>query len=294
MVSDERMDDLFDLGGRVAVVTGSSQGIGLACATRMAERGARVVISSRTAETCEQRARELNDRCGAGRAVAVPCDVEEPDQIRALVARSIDAFGRIDCVVGNALVASRGTSWVGRTDESEMSRSLIGNVSNNLLLAKLVVPLMQEQGSGSIVYIASTAGVVAMEEQLAYGVSKAALIHMARILAVQLGPHDIRVNCVSPGLIASRGRDSPEYADGERERVIAGPTPLGRVGLADEIAGCVVWLASPGGAFATGQNFVVDGGQTLKGMHGPHDLFELARRRRRTERGHSGDPDPSS
>jgi NAD(P)-dependent dehydrogenase (short-subunit alcohol dehydrogenase family) len=102
---------------------------------------------------------------------------------------------------------------------------------------------------------------------------------MAAILAVQLGPHNVRVNTVSPGVIAARGLDSDAWADGERARVVTGKTPLGRPGTPDEIAGCVVWLASPSGAFATGKDFVVDGGQTLKGMEGPREFIDLQRRR---------------
>jgi NAD(P)-dependent dehydrogenase (short-subunit alcohol dehydrogenase family) len=153
-------------------------------------------------------------------------------------------------------------------------------VTNNLVLAQEAVPHLREQGGGSIVFVASTAGTAALEEHLPYGVAKAALIHMAAILAVQLGPANVRVNTVSPGVIAARGLDAPEWSDGERAAVVTGPTPLGRPGTPDEIAGCVVWLASPSGAFATGKDFVVDGGQTLKGMEGPHEYFELMRRRR--------------
>jgi NAD(P)-dependent dehydrogenase (short-subunit alcohol dehydrogenase family) len=229
---------------------------------------------------CEARAVEANERWGEERAIAVACDISDATQVRDLVARSAEHWGRLDIVVGNARVATHGTSWVEKTDPDELSRSLVGSVSNNLVLAQTAVPFLRRQGEGSIIYIASTAGIAALEEHLAYGVAKAALIHLARILAVQLGPSNIRVNCVSPGVIASAGMDAPEWADGERQRVVTGNTPLGRPGLPDEIASCVVWLASRYAAFATGSNFVVDGGQTLKGMEGPHEFFELVRRRR--------------
>jgi NAD(P)-dependent dehydrogenase (short-subunit alcohol dehydrogenase family) len=279
------VDDLFDLTGRVAIVTGSSQGIGRACAERLCEHGARVVFSSRTLADCRARASEANGRWNEERAIAIACDTSDAAQVRDLVRQTADHWGRVDVVVGNAKADAEGTAWVERVDPEQMTRSLVGNITNNLVLTQASVPYMREQGGGSIIFNASTAGVAALEEHLHYGVSKAGLIHMARILAVQLGPLNIRVNCVSPGVIASRGLDAPEWADGERERVVAGPTPLGRAGSPDEIASCVVWLASPGGAFATGQNFVVDGGQTLKGMEGPHEMFERARQTHREARG---------
>jgi NAD(P)-dependent dehydrogenase (short-subunit alcohol dehydrogenase family) len=272
--------DLFDLTGRVAVVTGSTHGIGRACAERLAEHGARVVFSSRSAADCEARALATNERWGADRALALPCDVGDAAQVRELVRGTVARWGRLDIVVGNARTEIHGTSWLERIDPDSMTAALVGSVTNNLVLAQEAVPHLREQGGGSIVFVASTAGTAALEEHLPYGVAKAALIHMAAILAVQLGPANVRVNTVSPGVIAARGLDAPEWSDGERAAVVTGPTPLGRPGTPDEIAGCVVWLASPSGAFATGKDFVVDGGQTLKGMEGPHEYFELMRRRR--------------
>jgi NAD(P)-dependent dehydrogenase (short-subunit alcohol dehydrogenase family) len=277
------VDHLFDLTGRVAIVTGSSQGIGRACAERLAEHGARVVFSSRTVADCRARAADVNDRWNEERAIAIECDVAEPDQVRALVAQTHDHWGRVDIVVGNARDERQNTSWVEKIDPDAMTQWLRGNVTSNLVLAQAAVPLMRRDGGGSIVFIASTAGVAALEDYLAYGTAKAALIHMARILAVQLGPSNVRVNCVSPGPIAARGLETGEWADDEFRRVVTGPIPLGRPGTADEIASCVVWLASPGGAFATGQNFVLDGGQTVKGMEGPNAMFEIARQRKRAQ-----------
>jgi NAD(P)-dependent dehydrogenase (short-subunit alcohol dehydrogenase family) len=273
--------DLFDLSGQVALVTGSSQGIGRACAEALATYGSKVVFSSRTLADCQERATAVNALAGEERAIAIRCDTSVEDDIRALVAGTLEHWGRIDTAIGNALVDAEGTSWVEKTDLGEMTRSLVGNITNNLLLAQLVVPTMRAQGSGSIVYTSSTAGVAALEEHLAYGVAKAGLIHLARILAVQLGPSNVRVNCVSPGIVASRGMDVPEWSEGGRQLITTATTPLGRPGLPDEIAGCVVWLASPSGTYATGQNFIVDGGQTLKGMEGPHLAFERARARKR-------------
>jgi NAD(P)-dependent dehydrogenase (short-subunit alcohol dehydrogenase family) len=275
------VSELFDLSGRVALVTGSTHGIGRACAERLAEHGARVVFSSRSVDDCEARAEAVNRRWGADRALAVPCDVGDAEQVRELVRRTAEHWGRLDVVVGNARTEIPGTSWVERIDPATMTSALVGSATNNLVLAQEAVPHLRRQGGGSVIFIASTAGTAALEEHLAYGVAKAALIHMASILAVQLGPHNVRVNTVSPGVIAARGLDSEAWADGERARVVTGKTPLGRPGTPDEIAGCVVWLASPSGAFATGKDFVVDGGQTLKGMEGPHEFIDLLRQRHR-------------
>jgi NAD(P)-dependent dehydrogenase (short-subunit alcohol dehydrogenase family) len=285
------VDELFDLTGKVAIITGSTQGIGRACAERLCQHGARVVFSSRTLDDCRARAAEMNQRFGEDRALAIECDLSEPAQIRALVARTADHWGRIDVVVANARDEHQATSWVEKIEPDLMTRWFVGNVTNNLVLAQAVVPVMRRVGEGSIVFNASTAGVLALEDYLPYGVAKAALIHMAKVLAVQLGPLHIRVNCVSPGPIAAHGLDTGEWADEEFRRVVTSPMPLGRPGVSDEVASAMVWLASPGSAFTTGQNIVIDGGQTLKGMHGPHDMFEISRARKRAQVSASTEPD---
>lgn len=270
--------ELFDLTGRVALVTGSSHGIGRAIVERMAEHGAQVVVSSRAQEACDARAEEINQRFGPARdgsprALAVACDMSDRPQVARLVERALEGFGRIDCAVGNALVDGPGQAFIEKLDIEHFTTWFEGNVTNNAYLAQLVTPVMREQGGGSIIFMASTSGITVLEDYLGYGSSKAALAHLARILAVQLGPHAIRVNAIAPGIVASRPPDEGgEWADAEDREIGTGQTPLGRPGTPDEIAACAVWLASPGGAFATGGVFVVDGGQTLKGMTGPHDL----------------------
>jgi NAD(P)-dependent dehydrogenase (short-subunit alcohol dehydrogenase family) len=272
--------ELFDLTGQVAVVTGSSQGIGRAVAERMAEHGARVVFSSRTIDACAARADAVNERYGEERAIAVACDAMERAQLAALIERTMEHWGRIDCVVGNALVDGPAQAYIEKLDIEHFTVWFEGNVTNNAYLAQLVTPIMREQGGGTIIYVSSTSGVAALEDYLGYGSSKAALSHLARMLAVQLGPHNIRVNAIAPGIIASRGWDPEgDWSNAEDREVGTGETPLGRPGTPDEIASCAVWLASPGGTFATGGVFVVDGGQTLKGMTGPHELRALKRRR---------------
>ncbi len=264
------ISELFDLRGQVAVVTGSSLGIGRAIAERLAEHGSKVVFSSRSLGVCQARADAVNERWGEERAIAVRCDASDRTALRNLVSAAVDKWGRVDTLVGNALVSSDTSPWIERLDEESFSMWFEGNVTNNAYLAKLVSPLMRSQGGGSIIFISSSSGIAALEDFLGYGSSKAALIHLARMLAIQLGPYAIRVNAVAPGIVASRSPE--EWGTPEEQAIGVGATPLGRLGFPDEIASCVVWLASPGGAFATGQAFVVDGGQTLKGMEGPHNV----------------------
>lgn len=274
-MSQARMNELFDLTGQVAVVTGSSQGIGRAIAERLAEHGSRVVFTSRTLADCQTRADAVNERYGDARAIAVACDAGDRAQLRNLIEVTLATWGRIDTLVGNARPSGDVTPWIERFDEDTFTPWFDGNVTNNAYLVKLVSPTMRAQGGGSIIFITSTSGIAALEDYLGYGASKAALNHLTRILAVQLGPYNVRVNAIAPGIIASRG--PAEWGTDDDQRIGVGETPLGRVGTPDEIASCAVWLASPGGRFATGSVVVVDGGQTLKGMTGPHEL-RLARR----------------
>src|SRR5262245_60652943 len=245
--------ELFDLSGQVAVVTGSSQGIGRAIGERMAEHGARVVFSSRSLDACQARAEAVNDRYREERAIAVACDAMDRPQLANLIDQAMQQWGRIDTLVGNALVEGPQQAWIEKLDIEHFTTWFEGNVTNNAYLTQLVSPIMRAQGGGSIIFISSTSGIAALEDYLGYGSSKAALSHLTRILAVQLGPYNVRVNAIAPGIIASRGWDPEgEWSDAEDRRIGTGETPLGRPGTPDEIASCAVWLASPGGTFATG------------------------------------------
>ena len=227
-------------------MTGSSEGIGLAIAERMAEHGARVAFSSRRRDACQQRADEVNQRYGPGRAIGVACDIGNRMDIRRLVNETLAAFGRIDCAVGNAAIPGAPQAWIEKLDIENFTWWFEANVTNNAYLAQLVAPVMRNQGGGSIIYTASTAGIAAMEDQLGYGSAKAALLHLTRMLAIQLGPHNIRVNAIAPGIVASRGPEEGQWATDAARRIGVGGTPLGRAGLPDEGRGLRRVACRPG------------------------------------------------
>ncbi|QEX21841.1 short-chain dehydrogenase [Hypericibacter adhaerens] len=255
---------LFDLTGKTAIVTGSSRGIGLAIATRLAEAGARVVISSRKAPACEAAAAGINARYGAGRAIAVPANISSKDNLKALVEQTLGQLGRLDILVCNAASNPYFGPMSGIGDDA-FRKILENNIVANNWLIQLALPALERQGGGSIVIISSIGGLQGSAGIGAYNISKAADMQLARNLAVELGPKQIRVNCIAPGLV----RTDFARALWENPETLAHYTkaaPLGRIGEPDDIAGCAVFLASPASAFLTGQTIVVDGGVTIAGV----------------------------
>lgn len=253
--------NLFDLSGKVAVITGSSRGIGRAIAQRMAEHGARVVISSRKAAPCAEVADAINARHGAGRAIVVPANISSKEDLQRLVDETLRQFGRIDVLVCNAASNPYYGPQAGIADE-QFRKILDNNIVANHWLISMVAPQMIERRDGSIIIVSSIGGLRGSPVIGAYGISKAADMQLARNLAVEFGPHNVRVNCIAPGLI----RTDFAKALWEDEAMLAQrtrTTPLRRIGEPDEIAGAAVFLASQAGSFVTGQSLVIDGGVTI-------------------------------
>jgi len=252
---------LFDLTGKTAVITGSTKGIGEAIAHRMAEHGAKVVVSSRKADACDKVAGEINNAYGDGSAIAIPCHISHKEQLQQLVDKTNDALGKIDILVCNAAV----NPYFGPSkDISDSAFDLImeTNVRSNFWLSNMVLPQMVERKDGAIIIVSSIGGLHGSSILGTYAISKAADFQMARNIAVEYGADNIRANCIAPGLIKTYFAKAL-WADEEILKVSTARSPLKRIGMPDEIAGAAVFLASPAGAFMTGQTMVIDGGSMI-------------------------------
>jgi NAD(P)-dependent dehydrogenase (short-subunit alcohol dehydrogenase family) len=254
---------LFDLTGKVAVVTGSTKGIGEAIAHRLAEHGAMVAVSSRKADACEAVAAEINKTVGKGREVAapIPCNISYKDQLQNLVDKTRAKWGKIDILVCNAAVNPYFGPAAGISDD-QFDKIMDVNVRSNFWLTNMVLPEMVQRKDGSVTIVSSIGGLKGSPVLGAYCISKAADFQLARNIAVEYGVHGIRANCIAPGLIktdfARALWENPEILKRSTETA-----PLKRIGLPDEIAGAAVFLASKAGAFMTGQTMVIDGGATI-------------------------------
>ena len=257
------MPSLFDLTGSVAVVTGSSRGIGRAIAEHLAEHGATVVISSRKADACAVAAAAINAARGREAAIAIAANISSKDELRRLVDETIRTRGGIDILVCNAASNPYYGPMAGISDE-QFRKILDNNVLASHWLMQMVAPGMIERRGGSIILVSSIGGLKGSPAIGAYNVSKAADFQLARNLAVEWGRHNVRVNCIAPGLVRTDFARALWENPQTLMRVTA-TTPLGRIGEADEIAGAAVFLASKASSFMTGQTIVVDGGSTIAG-----------------------------
>jgi len=245
----------FDLTGKVAIVTGSTRGIGRAIADALADAGARVVVSSEDHEATAGAAAEL----GRG-AIGVPCDVTEAAEIAGLVDATIAAFGGIDIVVSNAGITGAPGPFA-TIDVADYARVFDVNLTSMVNLANHALPHLARR-DGSLILLASIAGLRGNGAINAYALAKAGVIQLARNLAVEWGPRGVRVNAISPGLIAtelSRPLLDDEHFMTRRLQM----TPLRRAGTPEEVAGAALFLASPAAGFVTGHNLVVDGGTVI-------------------------------
>jgi NAD(P)-dependent dehydrogenase (short-subunit alcohol dehydrogenase family) len=255
------MTALFDLTGKVAIVTGSSRGIGRAIAEAMADQGARLVISSRKAEACEEAAAAINARHGEGAAIVVPANISSKDALQHLVDETRRRLGRIDILVCNAASNPYYGPMAGISDE-QFRKILENNVIANHWLIQMVAPEMLERGEGSIIIISSIGGLTASEVIGAYNISKAADFQLARNLAAEFGPKGVRVNCIAPGLVRTDFARAL-WENPDTLKAVTRGTPMRRIGEPHEIAGAAVFLAAPASTFMTGQTIIVDGGSTV-------------------------------
>jgi NAD(P)-dependent dehydrogenase (short-subunit alcohol dehydrogenase family) len=253
--------NLFDLSGKVAVVTGSSRGIGRAIAGRLAEHGARVVISSRKQEACDEVAAAINAQHGDGRALAIAASISHKEALQQLVDRTHAAWGRIDVLVCNAASNPYYGPMAGISDE-QFRKILDNNVLANHWLIGMCAPGMAERGEGSVIIVSSVGGLRGSTTIGAYNVSKAADFQLARNLAHEWGPRNVRVNCIAPGLVKTDFARAL-WEDPERLDRVTRHVPLRRIGEPDEIAGAAVFLASRASSFVTGTTIVCDGGDTI-------------------------------
>jgi NAD(P)-dependent dehydrogenase (short-subunit alcohol dehydrogenase family) len=256
-----KYDDLFRLDGKTALITGSSRGIGRAIAEAMVAQGAQVVISSRKADACERTAEEIEAE--GGRAVAIPCNISHKEQLQELVAGTRRAFGRIDILVCNAAVNPHYGPMSTLPDDA-YEKTMGANVRSNLWLCNMVIPEMAERKDGAVIIVSSVAGLKGTSAIGVYALSKAADMQLARNLACEWGPQNIRVNCIAPGLIATDFARAL-YEDPKRRAAAEARFPLRRLGVPDDIGGIAVMLAGRAGAFITGQSIVADGGATITG-----------------------------
>ena len=253
------MTNLFDLTGKVAIVTGASRGIGQAIAGRYAEAGAKVVISSRKQDGLDAVVKGITDK--GGTALAVTAHNGQKEALQALARATIDAFGRVDILVNNAATNPHFGTLL-EAEDSLWPKTIEVNIMGNMWLTQAVVKQMKAQGGGKIINVASINGLRPGRMQGIYSMTKAAIISLTQTLAMELASENIQVNAIAPGLVQTKFA-SAIWANDDLLNEILRRTPAGRIGQPDDIAGIALYLASDASSFATGQVFVEDGGVTL-------------------------------
>jgi NAD(P)-dependent dehydrogenase (short-subunit alcohol dehydrogenase family) len=248
--------NLFDLAGKVALVTGGNRGIGRAIVEGMAAQGAKVAFCSENAAAVAQAQAELDEGF-----LGVHCDVSDDAALAAFVAATVERFGGLDIVVANAGITGR-TRTFAALEMDDFDRVMAVNLRSQVVLAKAAQPHLLARGGGSIVLMASISALRGNGSISSYALAKAGLAQLARNLAVEWGPHNIRTNAVAPGLIRTELSAAME-ANAEFMAKRMQMTPLRRMGTPGEIAGTCAWLASAAGAFVNGQTIVVDGGTVI-------------------------------
>ena len=245
-------------GKHIALVTGASYGIGQACAVGLARDGFDVAVTDLRADSLAETTARIQAEGGRGLALAL--DVRSQASVEQAMAAVVDAYGRVDLLLNNAGVPLRRAAL--DMTRAEWDGVLAVNITGAFFMSQQMGRHLVSTGRpGCIISIASTHGVIGIAERAAYGISKAAVSHMTKMLAIEWAGHGIRVNAVAPGTVETPSR-APGLADPVRRRMVMGRIPLGRFGTAEEIAAAVCYLASPGAAYVTGHTLLVDGGFT--------------------------------
>lgn len=254
--SQNRIRPLFDLNGKVAIVTGSSKGIGEAMARGLAEFGAKVIISSRKQEAVDAVADAF--RTDGLEATAIACHVGDAEQRKELVQKTIDTYGRLDILINNAAT----NPYFGPIEDlplAALQKTLDINLTAALDLSNLAMPHMQSAGGGSIIHISSVEGIQASPGFSAYNLSKAGIIMLGKNQSMEWARHNIRVNVICPGLVKTKLSQMLWQNEALVKQAEKG-IPLGRMASPDEMAGLAVWLASPAASYCTGAVIGNDGG----------------------------------
>lgn len=245
---------LFDLSGKVAIVTGSTRGLGLGMARALMDHGAKVTVSSENAEDTAR----VGDELGT---LAITADVTDEAQLRDLVDNTVARFGGLDILICNAGITGAPGPF-SATSMDDYDRVMAINLRSQVVMCNIAMPHIARRGGGSVILISSLSGLRGNRSISAYALAKAGVAQLARNLAVQWGGHNIRVNAISPGLIRT-DLSVPLMANEDFMRHRMGMTPLGRMGEVEEVAGAAIFLASAAGGFVSGHNLVVDGGTII-------------------------------
>ncbi len=252
--------DIFKLDGRVALVTGGNKGLGFVMAQALAEAGADVVVTSRNKEHAESSAAEIAQATGR-RTLGVVVDVTEAAQVNAMVQTILEKFGRIDILVNNAGINIR--KPIEEFDEASWDKVQDTNLKAPFLCCQAVGRQMREQRSGRIVNVASMLGLTALPERSAYCASKAGLIQLTKVLALEWAPYNIMVNALCPGPFAT-DLNIPVMNNPQANQYFLNHIPLGRWGKPEELKGVITFLASDASSFMTGASLAFDGGWTAE------------------------------
>lgn len=253
------MSQLFDISGKVAIVTGASRGIGQSIAEELAKAGAKVVISSRKQDAVDEVAEQI--KSAGGDAIGIAAHNGNKEALYALVDKTVERYGKLDILVNNAATNPHfGT--VLEAEDSYWQKTIEVNVMGNVWLTQAAVKVMREKGAGKIVNIASVVGLSPGHFQGIYSLTKAAIISLTKTLAMELGSENIQVNAIAPGLIQTKFAQVLWENEQLLQQVID-KTPAGRIGQPVDIAGLTIFLASPASDFITGSVFTSDGGMTL-------------------------------